>query len=80
MNLSANDIQVWMQSPVTRWIIDELEKEHRKIEARLKKERFSTLEEVTSAQTELRSLEKWIVQPEQRLKQLLNQRSETAED
>ena len=80
MNLSVDDIKSWEAHPVTRWITDQLDRERRKLEKKLRSDRFTTLDEVVAAQTELRSIEKWIVQPGQLLKQLLNQRTESAED
>lgn len=80
MNISPDEIRVWQSSSVTRWIVEQLEREQRKVEKKLRDNRFVTLDEVVAAQTELRSIEKWIVQPGQLLKQLLNRSTESAED
>ncbi len=80
MNISPDEIRVWQSSPVTRWIVEQLEREQRKLEKKLRDNRFVSLDEVVAAQTELRSIEKWIVQPGQLLKQLLNRSTESAED
>lgn len=80
MNPSAEQLQVWLDDPVTKWITQTFANDIAKIEAKLQETRFKTLEDVIEVQVTLDCAKRWVREPERRLQALIKSQQQKPED
>lgn len=68
---SVADFQLWLDSPVTKWVKEMFADDIYKLEQKLQTTRFDKLESVTEAQVTLDCAKRWSEEPERRLKLML---------
>jgi hypothetical protein len=77
---SIEQLQVWLDDPVTKWLTASFASDIKKIEERLRTTRFAKLEDVTELQVTLDCAKRWIEEPANRLVSLIKTNQHQAED
>lgn len=68
---TREQLQVWLEDPVTKWIKAALEKDRKDLDFKLRSVPFTSLEEVTKVQVTLDLVDRWTDEPERRLQKLI---------